>query len=123
MLTRQAALQSWLQGFGMNAYAEGCVPEDAALPYITWSAVFPAFGEGEGNITVNVWRRTTSEARANADADEIGAALGLGGVMLTCRGGALWLKRGQPFAQPAASGDPAVKRRYLNIAVESITNY
>lgn len=121
MLTKAAALHSWLSGFGMEAYVEGEVPEGAALPYITYSAYVPAWGGGEGSVTVSVWRRTTSEARANADADAVSSALGLGGVMIPCRGGALWLRRGRPFSQPAPTGEPGVKRRYINIAVEGMT--
>ena len=123
MRSKYGALHQWLGGFGMKAYVNTAVPEDAELPYITYSAVLPVWGGGEGAVSLDVWRRTTSEARANADADAISQALGLSGVMLMCAGGSLWIRRGAPFAQPAASGEDGVTRRHINLVVESTTTY
>lgn len=123
MPTRTAALQAWLEGFGMPAYAAQAVPDNAEPPYITFTPVAGAWGDGEQAVTVEVWRRTESEARSNADAEAIGRALGLGGVMLPCDGGGLWVKRGSPFWQAVDSGEPGVKRRYINLSIENITTF
>lgn len=123
MPTRTAALQTWLSGFGMPAYAAQAVPDGAALPYLTFTPVSGAWGDGEQAVTVEVWRRTASEAEANADAEAIAHALGLGGVMLPCDGGGLWVKRGSPFWQAVDSGEPGVKRRYINLSIENITTF
>ena len=123
MPTRTAALQAWLEGFGMPAYAAQAVPDNAELPYLTYTPVAGAWGDGEQGVTVEAWRRTGSEAKANADAEAIGRALGLGGVMLPCDGGGLWVKRGSPFWQAADSGEPGVKRRYINLSIENITTF
>lgn len=123
MPTRTAALQAWLEGLGMPAYAAQAVPDNAALPYLTYTPVAGAWGDGEQGVTVETWRRTGSEAKANADAEAIGRALGLGGVMLPCDGGGLWVKRGSPFWQAADSGEPGVKRRCINISIENITTF
>ena len=109
--------------------ASACPPtrrrpfDDAELPYLTFTPVSGAWGDGEQNVTVETWRRTESEARGNADAEAIGRALGLGGVMLPCDGGGLWVKRGSPFWQAADSGEPGVKRRYVNLSIENITTF
>ena len=123
MSSRTAALQAWLEGFDMPAYAAQAVPDNAELPYLTYTPVAGAWGDGEQGVTVETWRRTGSEARANADAEAIGRALGLGGVMLPCDGGGLWVKRGSPFWQAADSGEPGVKRRYINLSIENITTF
>lgn len=123
MPTRTAALAAWLGGFGMPAYAAQAVPDDAGLPYITFTPVSGAWGDGELAVTVEIWRRTESEAEANADAESVGSALGLGGAMLPCDGGGLWVKRGSPFWQAADSGEPGVKRRYINLSIENITTF
>lgn len=123
MPNRTAAIQEWLEGFGMPAYAAQAVPAGAAPPYLTFTPVSGAWGDGEQAVTVEVWRRTESEARANADAEAIGRALGLGGVMLPCDGGGMWVKRGSPFWQAVDSGEPGVKRRYLNLSIENITTF
>lgn len=123
MPTRTAALAAWLGGFGMPAYAAQAVPDDAELPYLTFTPVSGAWGDGEQAVTVEVWRRTASEAEANADAEAVGRALGLGGAMLPCDGGGLWVRRGSPFWQAADSGEPGVKRRYINLSIENITTF
>lgn len=123
MPSRTAALQAWLEGFGMPAYAAQAVPDNAALPYLTYTPVAGAWGDAEQGVTVETWRRTGSEAKANADAEAIGRALGLGGVMLACDGGGLWVKRGSPFWQAVDSGEPGVKRRYINLSIENITTF
>ena len=123
MPTRTAALAAWLGGFGMPAYSAQAVPDDAAPPYITFTPVSGAWGDGEQNVAVEIWRRTESEARANADAEAIGRALGLGGVMLPCDGGGRGVKRGAPFWQAVDSGEPGVKRRYINLSIENITTF
>ena len=123
MLTRVAALQAWLEGLGMPAYSAQGVPKGASLPYLTFTPVSGAWGDGEQAVSVDLWLRTESEAKANAAAEAIGRALGLGGAMLPCDGGGLWVKRGSPFWQAVDSGEPGVKRRYVNLSIENITPY
>lgn len=123
MPTRTAALAAWLGGFGMPAYSAQGVPKCAELPYLTFTPVSGAWGDGEQAVTVDLWLRTESEAKANAAAEAIGRALGLGGAMLSCDGGGLWVKRGSPFWQAVDSGEPGVKRRYVNLSIENITPY
>lgn len=123
MQTKAAALQSWLERFGLPVYAAQAVPEDAELPYMTYDFVSGAWGDGEQALTVNTWRRTTSEAKANADVDAIAEVLGLGGEIVPCKGGGFWIKRGEPFAQAADSDAQGVKRRYINLVIEYLTTY
>lgn len=124
MPTRTAALCAWLGArLGMPAYAAQAVPADAEMPYLTLTPVAGAWGDGEQAVTVDLWRRTESEAEANADAEALGRALGLGGVMLPCDGGGIWVKRGSPFWQAADPGEPGVKSRYVNLSIENITAF
>lgn len=123
MPTRTAALAAWLGGFGMPAYSAQAVPDGTEPPYITFTPVSGAWGDGEQAVTVEIWRRTESETEANADAESVGRALGLGGVMLPCDGGGLWVKHGSPFWQAVDSGEPGVKRRYINLSIENITTF
>ena len=123
MPTRTAALAAWLGGFGMPAYSAQAVPDGTEPPYITFTPVSGACGDGEQAVTVEIWRRTESEAEANADAESVGRALGLGGVMLPCDGGGLWVRRGSPFWQAADSGEPGVKRRYIILSIENCSTF
>ena len=122
MPTKTAALQAWLEGFGLPVYRDSSVPTSARMPYITYSLSLGMFGEGECYASVDVWYRTASEAVPTAKAEEIGRDLGLGGRVLACEGGAMWVKRGEPFCQAMADEDDAVKRRTINLSIEYMTD-
>ena len=86
-MTKGAALQQFFGRF-MTAYPSNAVPEDAVLPYLTYDAVFDAWGGGAVSLTVNMWFHTTSEAVPNAKALELSDALGIGGVDISSQTGA-----------------------------------
>ncbi len=120
--TKAAAMQEFFSGFGVPAYSSAAVPEGAEMPYITYAPVMGAWGD-EASVQADLWYRTESEAAPNAKVAEMSEALGLGGVVLPCEGGAIWVKRGSPWAQSVPDADNSVKRRYLNFDVEHLTTY
>lgn len=61
-MNKEAAFQAWADGFGIPAYAENAVPEDAEEPYMTYYLPTAMFGDGEQAATLSLWYRTTSEA-------------------------------------------------------------
>lgn len=123
-MTKAAALYAFWSGFGLTAYEETSVPtgQDApAFPYITYQVVTDGFG-GDVALTASVWYRSESWLEANAKAEEIGAYIGRGGRVIPCDGGAIWLKRGQPFAQSMSDdADNMIRRKYINITAEFLT--
>lgn len=122
-MTKGAALHLFFSGFGMDAYAASSVPEDAVFPYLTYEYATSDFYGGETALTVNLWFYTESEAIPNAKAQQIADTLGLGGRLIACDGGYIWLKRGSPFSQSLKDDTaPNIKRRYLNISAEYHTN-
>lgn len=122
-MTPEAAIYQFLASFGIPAYAAASVPDQAAFPYISYELVIGEWLAGDANMAVNVWYRTESEAQPNAKVREIGAAIGHSGVTLQCDGGLLWLKKGSPWAQSVVidGEDEKVKRRLLNISIETMT--
>ena len=44
MATKAAALQAWLEGFGLPVYRDSAVPRKAKMPYITYDLPTAAFG-------------------------------------------------------------------------------
>lgn len=122
-MTPEAAIQQFLSGFGMPAYPQAAVPDDAALPYLTYALTVGDWDEGEVNIPVTMWFRTASEAIPNAAVRTVRGAVPRGGVTLPCDGGMLWVKRGSPFAQALkVEGDEdGMKRRYINLVIEYLT--
>lgn len=120
-MTKAAAIYQFWNSFGLTAYEENTVPTDAAFPYITYQLVTDSF-DREVTATASLWYRGESWTAINAKTEEISQAISLGGKIIACAGGAIWLKRGQPFAQSMGDeSDNLIKRKYLNITAEFMT--
>ena len=120
-MTKAAAIYQFWSGFGLTAYEENTVPTDATFPYITYQLVTDSF-DREIPLTASIWYRSESWAGINAKTDEISQKISRGGKIIPCDGGAIWLKRGQPFAQSMGDeSDDLIKRKYLNITAEFMT--
>ena len=120
-MTKAAAIYQFWSGFGLTAYEENTVPEDAAFPYVTYQLVTDSF-DREVAATASLWYRGESWVDINAKTEEISAHIGLGGKIIKCDGGRIWIKRGQPFAQNMGDeSDDLIKRKYLNLTFEFFT--
>ena len=120
-MTKVAAIYQFWSGFGLTAYEENTVPDDADFPYITYQLVTDSF-ENEVILTGSIWYRDTSWLSVNAKAEEISQAIGWGGKLIDCDGGKIWLKRGSPFAQNMGDDtDDLIKRKYINLSAEFFT--
>ena len=120
-MTKAYALYQFWNSFGLTAYEENTVPDDAAFPYITYQLVTDSF-DREIPLTASIWYRSESWAGINAKTEEISQKIRRGGKIISCDGGAIWLKRGQPFAQSMGDeSDDLIKRKYLNITAEFMT--
>ena len=120
-MTKAAAIYQFWNSFGLTAYEESSVPDDAAFPYITYQLVTDSF-DREIPLTASLWYRSESWTAINAKTEEISQKISRGGKIIPCDGGAIWLKRGQPFAQNVGDeSDNIIKRKYLNLTVEYLT--
>ena len=120
-MTKAAAIYQFWNGFGLTAYEENTVPADAAFPYITYQLVTDSF-DREVAVAASLWYRGESWTAINAKTEEISAHIGLGGKIVKCDGGRIWIKRGQPFAQNMGDeSDDLIKRKYLNVNIEYFT--
>jgi hypothetical protein len=120
-MTKDKALHAWFNQF-MTFYPSTAVPDDVVFPYGTYEAVFDSYTGGEVGLTVNLWFYTEGEATPNAKAQELSQAIGSGGKVIACDGGYIWLKRGSPWCQSLTDGtDPTIKRRYINVSAEYLT--
>ena len=120
-MTKAAAIYQFWNGFGLTAYEENTVPEDATFPYITYQLVTDSF-DREVSATASLWYRGESWTAINAKTEEIAQYIGLGGKIIKCDGGRIWIKRGQPFAQNMGDeSDDLIKRKYLNVNIEYFT--
>lgn len=120
-MTKAAALYQFWSSFGLTAYEENSVPDDAAFPYITYQLVTDSF-DREIPLTASLWYRIESWTGINAKTEEISQTISRGGKIIPCDDGVIWLKRGQPFAQNMGDeSDDLIKRKYLNITAEFMT--
>ena len=120
-MTKAAAIYQFWSSFGLTAYEENTVPTNAALPYITYQLVTDSF-DREVSVTASLWYRSESWTEINAKTEEISQKISRGGKIISCDGGAIWLKRGQPFSQNMRDeSDDLIKRKYLNITAEFMT--
>ena len=120
-MTKAAAIYQFWNSFGLTAYEENTVPTDATFPYITYQLVTDSF-DREVPVTASLWYRSESWTDINAKTEEISHTISRGGKIIPCDGGAIWLKRGQPFAQSMGDeSDDLIKRKYLNITAEFVT--
>ena len=120
-MTKAAAINKFWNSFGLMAYEENSVPEEAELPYITYQFAADSF-DNDIALTASVWYRSTSWVNANKKTEEISQTIGSGGTFVKCDGGRIWIKRGTPFAQNMGDeSDNSIKRKYLNITAEFLT--
>ena len=120
-MTKAAAIYQFWNSFGLTAYEENTVPTDAAFPYVTYQLVTDSF-DREIQLTASLWYRSESWIAINAKAEEISQKISRGGKIMPCDSGAIWLKRGQPFAQNMGDeSDNLIKRKYINITAEFMT--
>lgn len=120
-MTKAAAIYQFWNSFGLTAYEENSVPDDAAFPYITYQLVTDSFYR-EIPLAASIWYRSESWTAINAKTEEISHKISRGGKIIACDGGAIWIKRGQPFAQNMGDeSDDLIKRKYLNITAEFMT--
>ena len=69
------ALDTYLNGFGLDAYAEDTVPDNAQFPYITYRPVDPEWHQ-KTTFFVRVWFRSTRNAELLEKADQITEDIG-----------------------------------------------
>ena len=121
-MTKEQALHTFFNQFGIIGYRNTSVPDDAIFPFLTYDVPISSFEEEPVSITLNLYFYTDSEAVPDAKAEEIRKAIGMGGALLKCDGGVIWLKWGAPWCQSLVDDtNNNIKRRYINITAEYLT--
>ena len=120
-MDKEQALHQFYSGFGIKAYDENTVPDNAPLPRITYNVSVAEFGIPVA-MSLSVWDRSTSWATVTEKANDIYNAIGLGGKIIPYDEGHIWIKRGQPFSQRMADEDDTIRRIYINVEVEYFTS-
>lgn len=117
MADKWTAINTLWNSFGLNAYDENTVPEQAEVPYITYQAATASLDEVV-YITASIWYRSNSWAEVSQKAEEISNLIG-GGMGVGYDGGRLWVTKTTPFAQRMADdNDAQIRRIVLQVAAE-----
>lgn len=116
----QAYYSLWSR-FGIPAYDENSVPDDAQYPYITYQVITDEL-DYPVNPTASVWYRDTSWEAIDLKIIEIAGVLGQIRPLELDDHGYMYVTKGSPFAQRMAEEDRTVKRYVLNIGVEFLTS-
>ena len=122
-MTKSQAIQNFWSGFGLMAYDEYAVPDDVQMPYITYGVSTDSL-DRPINLHASLWYRTNSWRDISDKSDEIAEAITkMNPPSIELNEGRLYLAKGSPFAQRMADEDDAVRRIYINIKAEFLTNY
>lgn len=117
MISTATALYQYLSGFGIPAYNNQAVPEEAELPYLTYPLTEPEWSSPATFYVTVYYRDKTSNRAALAKADEIVAAIG-SGVRIPCDGGYVVLYPQSPLIQ-ALPPDNDVRGAYINLQINA----
>lgn len=120
MSNKWQTLDDFWNGFGIPAYDENSVPDEAQMPYITYNAVVSNF-ENPITLLASIWYRETSWKNISNLADRIAQYIGSSYRAIKIDGGYIVLTLGSPFAQRMADEDDSVRRMYLMVDTEFYT--
>lgn len=122
MWKEQVIHQFW-SNFGLPAYDVNSVDEDAEMPYITYDV---STGSIDDLIilTASLWYRSTSWNAITLKVHEIEEYLmTMNPPAIKIDGGRAYFVKGSPFSQRMAEpGDDLVRRIYLQVNAEFLTN-
>ena len=122
-MNKMQALHKFWSSFGLTAYDEQTVPDNAVMPYITYRVVDDNINHPV-QLSASIWYYSSSWAAVTAKSDDIAKRLGYGFAKERFDGGYLYITRGTPFAQRMSDpSDDMIRRIYINLQGEFLTTY
>lgn len=123
-MTKGEAIQQFWESFGLTAYDETTVPDDAPFPYITYSVSTGSIDDTV-NSNTSIWYRSYSWKEISEKTEEISQAIAkMNPPSVKINGGRLYITKGVPFAQRMRDeSDDTIRRMLLNINYEFLTEY
>lgn len=117
-MNKVQAYHAFWSGFGLTAYDENSVPDNAKLPYITYGVSEDDF-DHLVLLSASIWYKSNSWVEITAKEQQIADFITKGGKMVAYDGGAMWIQKGSPWAQRMSdASNYDVRRMLLNITVE-----
>lgn len=123
-MTKGQAIQEFWESFGLTAYDETTVPDDAPFPYITYQVHTGSIGD-LCIVNTSLWYRSYSWKEISEKTEEISEAIAkMYPPSIKIDGGRLYITKGTPFAQRMGdASDDAIRRMLLSINYEFLTEY
>lgn len=117
MIRTAQALYTFFSGFGLPAYNENKIPDNAQLPYITFRQIEPEWNQKATFYAIVYYRQKDSNLASLTKADEIVRAVGTG-VRLPIDGGCVVLWPETPLIQPMERDDD-ISAAYINLSINA----
>lgn len=116
MIKIAQTIHNFFSGFEIPAYLEENIPDNAELPYITYSFSVPEW-EQQTSLQVRVWYEGNSVAPVFTKVDEILSAISYGGISIPFDTGCIIIYKDNPTIQlqPYDSPNRDIKVAYLNL--------
>ena len=123
-MTKDEAIHGFWSRYGLTAYDENTVPDNAQMPYITYGVSSGALGDMI-LLHGSIWYRSESwrniSIKAGLIAEDVASH---GHVIIPFDGGRLYLTQGVPFIQRMSDpSDDMIRRIYININAEFLSAY
>ena len=122
-MDKSQAIDNFWNRFGIPAYDENTVPQDAPFPRITYNVETDSFDNPVG-MNASLWYRSRSWKDISQKAEEIGEYITkMFPPTIQIDGGRLYITKGSPFAQRMNDPDDSIRRIYLSIEAEYLTAF
>lgn len=120
-MNKAQAIHSFWSSFGLTAYDQYTVPDDAKMPYITYNVSESEIDNYVG-LYGSIWYRGTSWEQVELKATEIAQRI-VRMNPIKIDGGYLAINLGTPFSQRLEDIDDNVRRIYINLQAEFYTEF
>lgn len=124
-MDKSQAIHNFWSSFGLTAYDENTVPDDAIMPYITYNVPTGADINSMVILNARLWYYGPSWREISQKSEEIAQRIGENGhEVIKLDNGYVWLVKGNPFSQRMADDtDTMIRSIYLNVNAEYLTQY
>lgn len=110
-------LNAFFGGFDIPAYLEDNIPDWATLPYLTYQPTIPGGWNESATFHARLWYPSDKGRTAILQTEDAISAALQDGTTLSCKGGAIVLRMGSPWAQPLDNPPEGYLCEYLNFEI------
>lgn len=121
-MDKMQAIHKFWSSFGLTAYDQNTVPDNAQMPYITYDVSVGALDDTVV-LTGSLWYHSTSWKEISEKSEAIARMIGSGYYIDKVNDGYVWITRGRPFAQRMADENRDVRRIYIVLNAEFLTAF